>query len=121
MAADSQCWLKGTKLLNAAREATDGGLSKVKIAQATATLNSGDKSDVGMLCDFVSTDTLSLCHEVNELSTDLRRALVEGAPQLKGRPAISIDTPRGLLGLMLNISHNSSIGRKIRSQQSMFE
>eukprot|EP00953_Heterococcus_sp_UTEX-ZZ885_P005905 3658-Heterococcus_DN1.PRE.2 len=125
MATDSQCWLRGMKLLNAAREAMNGGLSKVKFSAATAALNTGDKSDVNMLCEFVSAETLCLCHELSQLSTDSKRALLEGATHLKRkcRPDISadLDTPRSLLGLMLNTPRDSSFPRKMKSQQSMFE
>jgi hypothetical protein len=120
--ADAQNWIKGMVVLNAAREVLmDGGLSKVKLAAATATLSRGDKSDVRVLCDIVGAETLSFCHELSQLSTDSKRALVEGAAKLKDRSSIDTDAPRGLLSLISNIPHNGAIPRKLRSQQSMFE
>jgi hypothetical protein len=108
-------------VLNAAREAVENGLSNVALAAATATLSSVEKSDVCMLCDFVSADALSLCHELSQLSADTKHALVDGATEMRGRPSVNIDTPRGLVGLMLKVPHNGSLHKKSKSQQSIYE
>jgi hypothetical protein len=73
-------------------------------------LSHGDKSDVSMLCDVASVGTLSLCHELSQLSTDAKRALVENALKVKSRYNLDtdVDTPRSLLGLMLNIPKNGA-------------
>jgi hypothetical protein len=123
MMTDSQGWIKGMKVLNAAQEVVEGGLNKVKLAAVTAAfkLSSSEKSDVYMLYDFVSAEALSLCDELSQWSTDSRRALVEGAAKLQGRSSIGTDTARSMVGLMLNIRRNGAFCRKLQSQQSLFE
>jgi hypothetical protein len=121
--ADSQYWLKGMTALNAAREVVVGGdFSKAAFHHATATLNPSDKWNVFLLCDFMDGGALTLCHELSQLSTDLKRVLIDGAKKLKRRPSINTDSPRGLLSLVLNAVNNGGFTRKVRSQQSfMFE